>query len=110
MMNADPMKDALKRRKMQGLDITISIDPAGEKETDLAPAGEAPPEAGEAPLEKAMAAQEQDPDQDDMGMLEELTGGMSDYDKEQAMEPGKKPLSLGERARMDAVAKLKQGK
>ncbi len=45
-----------------------------------------------------------------MGMLDDLTSGMTDHDKHMAMEPGRKPASLGERARMEALAKLKHGK
>lgn len=106
MMNSNPMKDALKRRKMQGMDVTISIAPAdeSEKDSDLAPASH---EGQESPMAEAM---EEQAAPDEMGDLEELTGGMTDHDKQMAMEPGRKPLSLGERARMEALAKMKQGK
>lgn len=110
MMNdMDPMKDALKRRKAKGIDITITIDPDGQgKETDLAPPGEAP--EGDLAAEGMPEGQMLSPEQADMQELEELVSDMSEQDKMQAMEPGAKPMSLGQRARMEALGKLKQGK
>ncbi len=115
MMDLDPMREALKRRKGKGIDITITVDPEGgveQKDTDLAPKGEALQGEDEG-LGKLMPGQEQEPQldgEDDLAMLEELTGDMTDYDKQQAMEPGRKPMSLGGRARTDALGRMKQGK
>jgi len=109
MMDHSPMKEALKRRKGRGIDITITVDPQGDKQTDLAPKGEEMGKEGEDP----MHPEQQDPmhpEQDDLEMLGELTDDMSDHEKQMSMEPGHKPQSLGGRARMEALAKLKHGK
>lgn len=108
MMAMDPMREALKRRKSKGVDITISIDPAEstEKDTDLAPKGEAHEEQ-EMMMDPEQAMGEGEAPSD-MQMIEELVSDMSENDKQMAMAPGAKPGSLGQRARMDALEKLKQ--
>lgn len=115
MHGHDPMKDALKRRKQHGVDITITVDKGDDrdKNTDLAPKGEMDPDQdadqGMQPDPDLPQHPEQDPDaaQD---MLHEMTAGMTDHDKQMLSAPGHKPLSLGNRARMEALAKMKHGK
>lgn len=99
MMKLDPMMEALKSRRGKGLELTIMIGPEGaevkqemeEKKSDLAPKPK---------MEVENEADDMDAGDDDMeGALME---GVSDYDKEEMMS-GRKPKSLGDRVRMEAM-------
>jgi hypothetical protein len=59
-MNPSAMKQAIKQRRGQGLEISILVGPQSDKkETDLAPPGKSPegkmPEEAQAPMPEEMA-------------------------------------------------------
>ena len=90
----DFMKDALKKRKSNGFEISITVEPSEGKDSDMAP---------------VVKDKEEMPDSLD-GMVDEMESpeefpmdGMSDYDKESLM--ARKPKSLVERAAMEAMKK-----
>jgi len=99
----DPMTDALKRRRGKGLDISILINGdevnMDDKKTDLAPKGEMPPEGEPAP-------EEMPPEGEDAEMMEAM-GGPMDEEQMAGMTAGK-PRSLGERAKFEAMKKMKK--
>ena len=91
----DMMKDALAKRRGKGFEIKIAIEPMDESKTDLAP--EVKDEA-----EMPMEAPEVEVESEDEGYPMD---GVSEYEKSSLME--RKPKSLGDRVRMEA---LKKGK
>lgn len=107
----DTMKEALKRRKGQSIDLTIVLGgPEGDAATingisDLAPDQGGSPELKD---EQEMKPEgEIAPDkQPEEGIDDEMISGLSDYDKKD-ME-SRKPKSLMDRAMMDAMNRKKE--
>lgn len=105
-MKHDFMKDALAKRRGQGLEITISVEPKNEdKHSDLAPKGDQPPEPGNPNSAQATmpGMEAPQPDAVDPELHSALIGPMSDADKEDLK--GRKPRSLMERAKMAHMGK-----
>jgi hypothetical protein len=107
----DPMKEAMKRRRGQGFDITIMVNdkPVGDDKTsDLAPPPAKPEMEAVSPLEaEGEVPQELAAEEDPAALDEAMLSGMTDHDKAQAEAPHK-PKSLGDRARMAMMGRLKK--
>lgn len=112
----DSMKEALLKRRSKSLDISLMVngEPVfeseiqAEKSSDLAPKGESkmvPQMQGEPNGEESMAAEmsEQDGGEEMDDLRQAVTGQMSDYEKKDIMS--RKPRSLGERAKLEAMKK-----
>lgn len=121
-MNPSAMKQAIKQRRGQGLEISILVGPASDKkETDLAPPGKSPegkmPEEGaQAPMPEEMAPMS-DPasPMPSQQMSDEISPEHEEEISQHILngsdpseEMNHNPRSLGERAKMALMAKMKQ--
>lgn len=111
------LKEALKRKRMGGADLTIILggmpekegmieeeeDMMDEKETDLAPNAKKPMEEEE---DDEQIVADASVDGEEVNEDLDITDDMDDYEKEMMM--GKKPKSLMERARYEALMKNKK--
>lgn len=100
----DPMKHALAKRRGKGIDLTISISPSkdDEKSSDLAPKGDVPPEPADG---EGVALSPVNPEPHD-DMDAQMLGGMSEHDLHDMK--GRKPRSLGERAKQGAMQRMQK--
>lgn len=109
-----PMKEALMKRRGKGLDINILVGvakPEDNQRSDLAPPGKMPPKQaqpnmgppllGEGPMEGSPEEEKMDMGQMDQEMMK----GVNPRD---VQEPGVKPRSLGDRARQEAMYRMKK--
>lgn len=100
------MMDALNQRRGRGLDVTIQLGQSpqapqmqeeamkkNDPKSDLAPPGPALGQMGD--IEHSQSPMEM------QAMSDHMLGGMSDHDKSDMMS--RKPRSLMDRARMDAM-------
>lgn len=99
-MKDDVMKDALMKRRGQGLDINILVKPAADEgKTDLAPPG-----PGEKP---GMMAESPEDEQKEMDMGEvdqEMMDPMQQHEIDDLQS--RKPRSIGDRAKLAAMSRM----
>lgn len=110
MMQSHPMKDALKRRMAKGLDITITVGtPEGKKaESDLAPPGDhmdVDDVSGKPPINPMHPdadPMQMDPEED-AALNDHMMSDMTPHDHEMMNTRDPSKMSLGQRARMEAM-------